>query len=291
MTSIIFGISGQDGYYLKNILESFSHQVIGISRAGGRWLEGDVVNYGFVSSLIETYKPDYIFHLAANSTTNHSALFENHDTISTGTLNILESVKLFSPKTKVFLSGSAMQFKNTGIPINEKTPFEASSPYSIARIQSVYAGRYYRDKFGIQVYTGFFFNHDSPLRSDRHVNKKIITGVKKIIAGEIGKLELGNIKVKKEFNFAGDVVKAIWCLVNQTDVFEAVIGSGIAYSIEDWVCYCFEKNNLNWVDYVILNDNFKPEYEILVCDPQLIKSLGWIPKVDFHQLADLMIQN
>jgi len=189
----------------------------------------------------------------------------------------------------VFLSGSAMQFKNEGLPIDEKTPFEARSPYAVARIQSVYAGRYYRSAFGMRVYVGYFFNHDSPLRTERHINQKIISVVKRIASGSRETLELGNLDVKKEFNYAGDIVEAVWALINQDNVYEAVIGSGIAYSIKDWVEYCFKKANRNWQDFVVLKNGFVPEYKILVSNPQVIKSVGWTPKVNFYQLADMMM--
>ncbi|HOV11632.1 MAG TPA: NAD-dependent epimerase/dehydratase family protein, partial [Bacteroidales bacterium] len=141
MKAVVFGIHGQDGYYLNNILQKNNVQVIGVSRSEGNWVRGDVSNRTFVEELIRNHQPDYVFHLAANSTTRHDALFENHETISTGTLNILEAVYRYSPGTKVFLSGSAMQFENKGLPIDEQTPLSASSPYAVARIQSVYAGR------------------------------------------------------------------------------------------------------------------------------------------------------
>jgi GDPmannose 4,6-dehydratase len=289
MVSLIFGINGQDGSFLSELLYLNKHEIVGVSPFEDNWIKGDVSDFKFVEALIKKHKPDYIFHFAANSTTNHGALFENHKAICTGTLNILELVRLHCPASKVFLSGSAMQFKNVGLPIDEQTPFEASSPYSVARIQSVYAGRYYRNTFGIKVYIGYFFNHDSPLRTERHVNMKIAMAVRRISKGRKEKLELGNIEVQKEFNYAGDFVKAIWVLVNQDTVFETIIGSGKVYSIKDWLEYCFKKVNMNWMDFIEITDGFVPEYKILISNPELMKSLGWQPKVDFYQLADLMI--
>lgn len=289
MKALIFGIGGQDGHYLSELLRNKNIEVIGVSRSYGN-LMGDVADYFFVESIIKHHRPNYIFHFAANSTTHHSALFDNHKAISTGTLNILESVRLHCPTARVFLSGSAMQFKNKGLPIDEQTPFEASSPYSVARIQSVYAGRYYRSAFRLKVYVGYFFNHDSPLRLEKHVNQKIVSSVKRIANGSTEKLELGNIDVKKEFNYAGDVVEAVWTLINQDTVFEAIIGSGEAHSIQEWVEYCFKKINRNWEDYVIIDHDFTPDYKILVSNSGLIRSIGWKPKVDFYMLADIMME-
>jgi len=290
MKAIIFGASGQDGYYLTLLLKNHNIEVIDVSRSG-QGVKGDISDFSFVETLIKEKKPNYIFHLAANSTAQHSALFSNHAAIGTGTINVLESAKLHCPDAVIFLSGSALQFKNEGHAIDEKSDFDANSAYSVARIHSVYAGRYYRDTFGLKVYVGYFFNHDSPLRTEKHVNQKIIRAVQRIKDGGAEKLELGNIDVQKEFSFAGDVVEAVWELVNQQTIFEAVIGSGRAYSIRDWVIYCFDKIGLNWEDFVVTKDLYIPEYKILVSNPALIKSLGWAPKVNFYQLADMMLKN
>lgn len=287
MNAVIFGASGQDGFYLSRLLRQQKVEVTEISRSGG--LIGDVADWGFVEKVIGDYQPDYVFHLAANSTTRHEALFDNHAAISTGTINILEAVRRRSRKSKVFLSGSAVQFENNGTPISEQTPFAPLSPYAVSRIHSVYAARYYRSR-GIKAYVGYFFNHDSPRRAEQHVNQKIVSAAKRIAAGSKEKLEIGNIKVKKEFNYAGDVVEAVWTLVNQDAVFEAVIGSGEAHSIEEWLNLCFRIVGQDWRDYVTINEDFKAEYEILVSNPALIKSLGWQPKTSIEDLAEIMMK-
>lgn len=289
MKAIIFGITGQDGYYLNELLLKKGMEVIGISRSKSGYIQGNVGDFEFVDNLIRQKKPDYIFHLAADSTTSHDSLFENHQAIATCTLNILESVKNNCDNCKVFLSGSAMQFKNIGNPIDESSEFKASSPYAIARIHSVYAGRYYREKFKIPVYIGYFFNHDSELRTERHINKKITNAVNRIKNGSDEKLELGNVDVKKEFNFAGDMMNAIWLLVNQNNIFEAVIGSGKAYSIKEFVEYCFSKIGKDYKDYLVIKEAFVPDYDILVSNPALIQSIGYQPKTNFYQLADIML--
>jgi len=290
MKAIIFGINGQDGHYLSELLSKNNIELVGVSRHSGKWLLGDVGDPGFVESLIKTHLPEYIFHFAANSSTKHEHIFENQKTIVSGTFNILESVKKYSPQTKIFLSGSAMQFKNTGIPIDESTPFYASSAYALARIQSVYAGRYYRDVYGLKVYVGYLFHHDSPLRSEQHLSKIIVSTVKRIAGGSKEILNIGNINIKKEFNYAKDIVKAIWILVNQDKVVEAVIGSGEAYRVKDWVKYCFNKVGLNWEEFISIKPGFIPEYTTLVSNPKLIKRLGWEPKINIYQLADLMME-
>ena len=287
MKAIIFGANGQDGYYLNQLLVQHNFTVKGVSK-NGDFLKTNITSYAEVSSLINEFQPDYIFHLAANSTTRHDALFENHETISTGTLNILEAVKNYSPSTKVFISGSGLQFVNQNKPIKETDAFEARDPYSVSRIQSVYAARYYR-RLGIKTYVGYFFNHDSPRRTERHMAKKIAEVVKRVAKGSTEKLEIGDSSVIKEWTYAGDVVKGIFTLVQQDTVLEANIGSGKGYSIEDWIKICFSKIDKNWQDYIILKNDFIPEYQQLVSDSSLIFSLGWKPEVSFEQLADHML--
>ena len=284
-TAIIFGVNGQDGFYLSMLLQKMEFTVIGISRTASNT---DLTNFDSVVELVKKTTPDYIFHLAANSTTRHDALFENHATISTGTFNILEAVKIYSPQTKVFISGSGLQFVNTEKPIKESDIFEARDPYSVSRIHSVYAARYYR-KLGLQVYVGYFFNHDSPRRTERHMAKKISEAVKRIAKGSDEKLEIGDISVIKEWTYAGDIVEGIWILVLQDKIFEANISSGLGYSIEQWLNVCFDCIGKKWQDHVVIKNDFSPEYKMLVSDPTIINSLGWSPKVLIDEMAKMMI--
>lgn len=287
---IIFGSNSQDGFYLNQLLTKYQFEIINISRTTGDFI-GSVGDFDFVEKVIKDSMPEYIFHFAATSSTNHDATLENNNSISTGAINILESVKRHSLDTKVFFSGSALQYKNNGVPIDEETPFDNSTTYAISRTYSVNFARYYRDKFGVKAYVGYFFNHDSPLRSEKHINQKIVSHVVKVIRGSRDKLIIGNLNVRKEFSFAKDVIEAVWLLVNQDSFYEVVIGSGIAYSIKDWVSYCFQKYSLNWKDHVIIDKSYKPEYEILVSNPQKIKLLGWEPKTNIFELADIMLQS
>lgn len=287
--ALIFGANGQDGYYLNKLLHLNKIEVVSISRTSGTIL-GDVADFEFVENIIKDRLPNYVFHFAANSTTKHTALLENHASISSGTLNILEAVKKHSPHAKIFISGSAMQFKNDELPINENTPFESSSAYSAERIYSVYLTRYYREKFNLNTYVGYLFNHDSPLRSENHINQKIIKSAINIAKGNQDKLIIGDFDVKKEFNYAGDIVTAIWQLVSQNEVSEMVIGSGAAYDIRIWIEYCFNKLGLKWEEHTIKDDKFVTDYNLLVSDPKLLMSTGWSPTKNIFQLADLMMK-
>src|SRR4029077_7495095 len=120
---------------------------------------------------------------------------------------------------------SGLQFRNAGAPIDEDAPFEASRPYSVARIQATYAARYYRS-LGLKAYVGFLFHHESPLRKTGHLSHVIASAARRIGAGSDEKLEIGDASVVKEWTFAGDTVAGILALVDQDTVFEAVIGSG-----------------------------------------------------------------
>lgn len=287
MKALIFGVNGQDGYYLTELLRIKNIQTVGISRSRGD-VQGNVSHYSFVENQIKKIQPEYIFHFAANSTTKHEVLFENHDTISTGTLNILEAVKRHSPHSKVFITGSGIQFENKGKPISESDNFEAGSPYSLARIHSVYAARYFRT-LGLKVYVGYLFHHESPFRKPNHISQMIALTAQRIAQGSNDILNLGDVTVEKEWTFAGDVVKGIFTLIEQNEVYEAVIGSGITYSIKDWLEICFQLIGRDWHDHVKISREFTPEYRSLVSNPKTINSLGWFPVVGFQDLAKIMV--
>lgn len=284
---MIFGADGQDGYYLAQACMQRGIDPISVAFTGVS-LHGDVSDYARVTSLIKMYKPDLIFHFAAQSTTRHDALFANHAAISTGTINILEAVRINNPAARVFIAGSGVQFQNSGLPISEQTPFEASSPYAVARIHAVYASRYYRS-LGLKVYNGYLFHHDSPFRKQDHVSQLIARNVQAIALGKISHFELGDITVEKEWTFAGDTVEGMLDLVLQDTVFEAVIGSGVTYSIQQWLQECFVLIGKDWQEFVRCRGGFSPEYKKLVSNPSTMFSLGWRPKTSFSQLARIMM--
>jgi GDPmannose 4,6-dehydratase len=287
MKSLIFGVGGQDGYYLTNACRRRQIDVIGVSRSGP-WLHGDVAVPQVVDELIGKHCPEWIFHLAATSTTRHDAMYDNHAAIGTGTVNILESVRRRSPDSKVFIIGSGLQFINAGRPISETDPFDHQSSYVAVRNYSVYLSRYFRG-IGIRTYVGFLFHHESPLRGAEHVCQKIAQAARRIGDGSGEILELGDISVKKEWTYAEDVAEGIITLIEQDRVFEATIGSGLAYSIEDWLDECFKFINKDWRHYVRRKKNFKAEYKVLVSNPATINSLGWTATTTISELARIML--
>jgi len=289
MKSIIFGANGQDGFYLSELLKLKQIEVVAVSRSTGKDnITGNVTDQSFVESIIKDHQPDFVFNLAANSTTQHSALLENHETIATGTIHVLEAVYKYSPLSKVFLSGSALQFENRSNPIKETDPFCAKDAYSAARIYTTYLARYYRT-LNVKVYVGYFFNHDSPLRDARHLNKKIIDYVKALSQNkQKEKLSIGNVNVQKEFNHAKDIANAIFILVSQNEIFEAVIGNGLGYTIKDWLSICFQFINKTPDDFIVINKDYVSPYEKLICNPETLKSLGWKHTISIEQLAKEM---
>ena len=287
MKALIFGANGQDGYYLSESCRKRGIEVIGMSRSGP-WIHGDVSSSEIVEQLIRHHQPAIIFHLAAVSTTNHDAIYENNASIGIGTINVLESVKRWSPGSKVFIPGSGLQFVNRGKPISETDPFAHSSAYVAVRNYSVYVARYFRS-IGIQAYVGYLFHHESPLRQERHVCQKIVSAAHRIAKGSKETIELGDISVRKELTYAGDIAEGIMTLIEQDEVFEVVIGSGQSYSIEDWLDECFELVNKEWKHYVVKRGNFKSDFPVLVSNPATINSLGWHASTPKSELAKLMI--
>ncbi len=282
MKALLFGADGQDGPYIAESCRSRAIEPVSLSRA-----EGDVSDFDCVDALVRSHKPDIIFNLAAISTTRHDVLFENHAAIATGSLNVLEAVYRAAVPTKVFIVGSALQFLNSGTPISEETPFTATSPYSVARIHSVYAARYYRS-LGVRSYVGYLFNHESPKRLPGHVSRDVVDAAARIAQGSSEVLTIGDLTTRKEWTFAGDIAEAMLILVSQDAIHEAVIGTGETHTIEEWVRECFALRGLDYARCVRQKQDFKAEYRTLQSDPRKIMSLGWRPKVSFRAMAAMM---
>ena len=286
--ALLFGVNGQDGHYLHQLVRDNGYEVIGVSRSKGEWIQGNIADPSFVKELLIAHKPELVFHLAATSSVSHELLHEHQSTIVNGTLNILENVFYHSPQSRVFVTGSGLQFMNTGKPIAENAEFIARDAYSLARIQSVYAARYYRSK-GVRTFVGYLFHHDSPYRKEKHLNRSIADAAKATAAGKHDPLMIGDISVEKEFGFAGDIARGIFHLVQQEDIAEACIGTGKAYSIERWMELCFGAVNKNWKDHVKFKNNYKADFKKLVSNSSLLRSTGWKPAVEIEGLARMMM--
>jgi len=281
MQILCFGHHGQTGYYLEKHCQTLGHKFFGASRRDGHF-RGDIKDPVFVAEVILKSKPNIIFNLAARSSIQHKYIQEYYDTIVMGNLNILSSVYEYDPNIKVFVTGSGLQFKNEDKPISANDPFDARDAYSAARIAAAYQARYFR-KQGLKIYIGYLFHHESKFRNDSCISKRILHAAQK---GE--KLGIGDINAAKEWGFAGDIAKGIWTLVNQDEIFEATIGTGVAHQIREWFDVCYSHFGLDWQKYheqIAFNRDFK----ILVSDPTIMKSLGWSCESNLKRLLGQMI--
>jgi len=277
--AIITGGNGQDGHYLAELLRHYQVEPVLVNRGSGI----DLGSASVVSGLVESVRPEFIFHLAANSTVDHLAALANHDTIASGSLNILEAVKRHAPECRVFLAGSAYQFLNVGNPIKETDPWDTESVYCAARGYSNLLARAYRS-MGLSVYFGYFFHHDSPRRGLRHLSGQIANAAKSKLP-----ITIGDISVVKEWTWAGDSMEAVWSLVNQDTIWEANIGTGIGRTVAEFCEACYLSMGLRWQDFVRSNNDFTPKFQRLTCDPERIYSTGWRPRYDMEYLASAMV--
>lgn len=280
-SAIITGSNGQDGSYLQELLQREGVDAILVHRGSGIDLASEEV----VDSLVLNTRPDFIFHLAANSTIEHSAARANHDAIACGTLNLLEAVRKWTPACSVFLAGSAYQFKNEGEPIKETDPWDTTSVYCAARGYSNLLARTYRS-MGLSVYFGYLFHHDSPRRGASHLSQKIAHAAKTRT-----KIEVGDLRVEKEWTHAADTVEAIWTLVNQQRTWEANIGTGIGHSIEDFAEACFAAAGLDYNHYITTTPGYRAPYRRTICDPSRIYRTGWKPRHGLEYLAEQMVNS
>lgn len=276
MKAVVTGSDGQDAQFLIPLLQHHGYGVIAIGRS--------LTTTSFPRAAVwMRERPEYVFHLAATSSTEHDAASENHDTIGGGTLNILEAAWNHSKETKIFVAGSGLQFVNRSLPIRETDEFSHASHYACARNYSTLLCRYYRDK-GLRIWNGFLFNHESPYRKARHMSQRIARA-----AALKTEIQVGSLAVEKEWTFAADTVEAIWSLVNQDEIFEANIATGIPKSIGEYADACFAAVGLSAREFVSEKKGFVPEYRSLFGEPSRILSTGWRPKVDFTDLASIMV--
>lgn len=287
---LITGASGQDARYLRARLEELGASVVGIARSEGSWLTGNVADQTFVEGVIAECRPDFVFHLAAESTTRLEAARANLDAIATGTLNLLTAVSKWVPSCRFFLAGSGLQFVNTGAPISATSERWSRTAYAAARNYAVDLCRLYRSK-GLATYVGYLFHHESPHRPLRHVSQQIVQSAIDCFEGKVSGVSLGDLKVEKEWTFAGDVVEGMLLLVSQDQLSEVSIGSGDPRTIYEFCEACFSHLGLDASDWVREDPSFTAEYPRLVSESSAIRSLGWVPRVTLDQVAAMMIEH
>lgn len=287
--AIIFGASGQDGFYLRRYLLTLGYRVSCFSRSTfPDCMSIDIGNYDQIESAIIGIKPDLIFHLAAKSSVQHDHILENQNSVVDGALCILEVVDRHLPKAKVFLASSGLVFENQNKPISVNSKLIVSSAYTLSRIQSLEISRYYRAR-GRFIYTGFLFNHESPRRPAASVARSIAKNVVEISRDNMDELSIGNSSVIKEWLWAGDAVRAMHALLMQEHIFEACIADGIGHSIKTYAKKCCEYLDLDISQFLRSSNDFLPQFSMLVGDSMPMRGLGWKPSIDIDGLVKIMI--
>ena len=327
--AIIFGVTGQDGSYLSRLLLSKNYIVHGIKRkssllnteriddiyediheAKNFFLHyGDLLDGQSIYNLINNLKPNEIYNLAAQS---HVAVsFEipeyTFNVNATGVLTILEAIKNIDNKIKFYQAGTSEMFGKSKPPQNEKTIFLPQSPYAIAKTAAHMLTINYRNSFKLFAVNGILFNHESPVRGETFVTRKIIKGLINILYKKQKKLFLGNLYAKRDWGHAKDYVRAIWLTLQKEKPDDYVISTEKQYSIKEFIKIVSKKLNMNiiwknkglnekgyWKNKVIIEINpkyFRPsEVDSLLGDSKKAKKiLKWKPEYDLYSLIDEMI--
>lgn len=296
-TALICGVSGQDGSYLAQFLLSKGYTVFGTSRDAQGSSFRNLVTLGiadrvqclsmapedFRSVLVALRKcnPDEIYYLAGQSSVGLSfeQPAETIQSITIGTLNLLEGCRMMDKKIRLYHAGSSECFGDTnGEPASEKTPFYPMSPYAVAKSSAYWLVNNYRDAYGLFACTGILFNHESPLRPERFVTQKIIHAVKRIAAGNTEKLKLGRLDIARDWGWAPEYVEAMWLMLQQEMPEDFVIATGNTITLEDFVRTAFEEAGLDWREYVAQDPNLLRPTDLKIgrADPQrALDELGW----------------
>ncbi len=334
-TALIFGVTGQDGSYLSSFLIKKGYLVHGIKRRSSSlntsridhiyqdpfeknrnfFLHyGDVTDAISVSSLIKKIKPNEIYNLAAQS--HVSVSFEvpeytaNADAI--GALRILEAIKFhgFQKITKFYQAGtSEMYGKVREVPQSEKTPFYPRSPYGVAKVYAHWITINYREAYNIFSCNGILFNHESPVRGETFVTRKVVIGLCKIKLKKQKILYLGNINAKRDWGHARDYVEAMWKMLQQKKPSDYVISTGKQYTVKEFVNLVLRELNIKFIwkgnginekcfdesgnCIVACNkEYFRPlEVDTLLGDSRKARrELNWKPKTTIKELVSEMVE-
>jgi len=332
--ALITGVTGQDGAYLAEFLLNKGYEVHGIKRRTSlintdridhlyegpqeknrKFIlhHGDLTDSSSLLRIIQLVQPDEIYNLAAQS---HVAVsFEqpeytaNSDAL--GTLRILEAIRILNliKKTKFYqASTSELYGAVQQIPQSETTPFYPRSPYAVSKIYAYWITVNYREAYGLFACNGILFNHESPLRGETFVTRKITRALARIKLGLQKNLYLGNLNSKRDWGHAKDYVEAQWLMLQQNTPEDFVIASGEQYSVRDFINLAAKKLDMNitWKgegikevglinnkEIIKIDQNyFRPsEVDNLLGDPSKAKKiLGWKPKIGFDQIVEEMAE-
>lgn len=311
--ALITGINGQDGSYLAELLLAKNYDVHGLVRreileGQGMGLDniahlrdkiqlhqGSASNQWVVSRLISEVKPDECYHLAASSFVSYDLAAETAilDNNFNSTHYILASLKNDCPQCRFYFAGSSEMFGEAAhAPQDENTPFNPRSIYGISKMAGAILSRNYRRTHGLFACNGFLYNHESPRRPFEFVTRKISSTVAKIHCGLARTLELGNLQAKRDWGYAPEYAEAMWQMLNQSEPDDYVIATGKLHSVQELVNCAFSSVNLNYQDYVKVNEAFYRQEEAVPLRGDATKAknkLDWQPQKDILAVMEEMV--
>jgi len=310
-TAIITGITGQDGSYLAELLLSKGYRVVGMVRRSSvvtferiqhfqdqvEILQGDLHDQSSLMDLMEQYKPDEVYNLAAQSfvPTSWNQPVLTGEVTALGVTRMLEAIRLLSPKTRYYQASSSEMFgKVCEVPQRESTPFYPRSPYGVAKVYGHWITVNYRESYNLFTVSGILFNHESPRRGTEFVTRKITHTAVRIKLGMAKELRLGNLEARRDWGFAGDYVEAMWRMLQNEHPEDYVIGTGETHSVREFCEKAFGFLDMDYQQYVIQDPRFyRPaEVDMLVADSgKARQELKWAPKVDFTGLVRMMVDS
>jgi len=310
--ALICGISGQDGAYLAQLLLAKDYEVYGTSRDAQVSIFSNLTALGIrdqvnLSSMVLTdfrsvlqtlsqVEPDEVYNLAGQSSVGLSFQqpVETLESISIGTLNLLESIRFLGKPIRLYSASSSECFGDTGNqPANENTPFKPRSPYAVAKSAAHWEVANYRDAYGLFACSGILFNHESPLRPERFVTRKIVSSACRIADGKQEKLTLGNLDIQRDWGWAPEYVEAMWLMMQVSEPEDFVIATGQTNSLRTFCKVVFDQLGLDWEKHVVVDKTLYRPSEIMIgmADPSNAKKkLGWEAKVDMEKVIKKMIQ-
>ena len=314
--ALITGINGQDGSYLAELLLEKGYEVWGtvkrnsVSETQSSRIEhlrennqinleyADLTDMASLVRLLTTVQPDEVYNLAAQSHVRISfdQPIYTANVTGIGTLNLLESVRLVSPHSKIYQASSSEMFGNSidddGYQ-RELTPMNPVSPYGCAKVFSYNICRNYRNSYGMKIWNGILFNHESPRRGTNFVTNKVVKAAVRISLGLQDKLNIGNLNATRDWGHAKDYVYAMWLMLQSDKPNDYVCATGISHSVGDLCSYVFGSLGLDYKDYIVIDEkHFRPEeLDNLKGDPSKIKNnLGWTREYSFETMLDEMIK-
>ena len=310
--ALICGVSGQDGSYLAQYLLERDYIVYGASRDAQISPFNNLKKLGikdkvnlislntndFINTLecINKIKPAEIYNLAGQSSVRLSFQqpHETYESISTGNLNLLEAVRFSNLPIKLYNAGSSECFGDSLIPSNESTIFHPRSPYAIAKAAAFWQIDNYREAYNIFACTGILFNHESPLRPDHFVTKKIIAAACRISKDKSLKLSLGNINIERDWGWAPEYVEAMWLMMQQDKPQDYIIATGKSHTLKEFITRTFNNLDLHWEEHVLIDEVLRRPTDLQTgrADPSKAnRELNWKARYDLNMIIERMIED